>query len=157
MSTSTSCPLCQKPDTQLLWSNSLIHVIAVNEAGLPGYTRVIWAEHRPEMTDLYSADRAMLMEIVWLVEAAQRQVLRPDKINLAQFGNMVPHLHWHVIPRWATDPYFPQAIWAPATARNPSQLAVWADQQAILQNSLTSYHQVLTDSLNLFAEKQATT
>ncbi|HXD50505.1 MAG TPA: HIT domain-containing protein, partial [Burkholderiales bacterium] len=33
------------------------------------------------------------------------------KINLAAFGNMTPHLHWHVIPRNADDAHFPNPIW----------------------------------------------
>ncbi len=148
MSMPASCPLCQTPVTGLLWSNRRVHVIAVNEAGLPGYTRVIWAEHVREMTDLSSAQRAELMEIVWRVEATQRLVLRPDKVNLAQFGNMVPHLHWHVIPRWLRDPYFPQAIWAQPAARSASQQAAWEGQHATLQDGLTVYHKTLTDSLN---------
>jgi diadenosine tetraphosphate (Ap4A) HIT family hydrolase len=40
-------------------------------------------------------------------------VLDPLKINLASFGNMTPHLHWHVIPRWADDAHFPQPVWGP--------------------------------------------
>jgi diadenosine tetraphosphate (Ap4A) HIT family hydrolase len=46
------------------------------------------------------------------VEAALRSLVAPDKINLAALGNMVPHLHWHVIPRWRDDSHFPAAIWA---------------------------------------------
>jgi len=41
-------------------------------------------------------------------------VQRPDKVNLASFGNMTPHLHWHVIPRWRDDSHFPQSIWSAA-------------------------------------------
>jgi hypothetical protein len=52
------------------------------------------------------------MNVVFAVEAAVREIARPDKINLASLGNVVPHLHWHVIPRWADDPHFPDAIWA---------------------------------------------
>lgn len=148
MSTPASCPLCPRPVTGLLWSNGRVHVIAVNEAGLPGYTRVIWAEHKPEMTDLSPSERAELMDIVWQVEAAQRQALGPDKVNLAQFGTMVPHLHWHVIPRWVSDPYFPQAIWAPAAARSASQQTAWEGQCAALRHSLPAYHKLLIDSLN---------
>jgi len=48
------------------------------------------------------------------VETAVREIARPDKINLASLGNMVPHVHWHVIPRWADDVNFPDAIWAAA-------------------------------------------
>jgi diadenosine tetraphosphate (Ap4A) HIT family hydrolase len=38
-------------------------------------------------------------------------VMHPDKINLASLGNMTPHLHWHVIPRFKQDKHFPQPIW----------------------------------------------
>ena len=31
--------------------------------------------------------------------------------NLASLGNLVPHLHWHVIPRFASDSHYPQPIW----------------------------------------------
>jgi len=48
---------------------------------------------------------------VFAAEAALRRVTQPDKINLASFGNMVPHLHWHVIPRYAGDRHFPNSIW----------------------------------------------
>jgi diadenosine tetraphosphate (Ap4A) HIT family hydrolase len=48
------------------------------------------------------------------VESVLRELLAPDKINLAALGNMVPHLHWHVIPRFADDRHFPDAVWAAA-------------------------------------------
>jgi diadenosine tetraphosphate (Ap4A) HIT family hydrolase len=38
-------------------------------------------------------------------------MMHPDKINLASLGNVVPHLHWHIIPRWLDDSYFPLPIW----------------------------------------------
>lgn len=51
------------------------------------------------------------MNVVFAVEAALRQCFAPDKINLASFGNVVAHLHWHVIPRWFDDRHFPEPIW----------------------------------------------
>jgi diadenosine tetraphosphate (Ap4A) HIT family hydrolase len=64
------------------------------------------------MTDLDPSNRRHLTNVVYAVEAALRALLAPDKINLATLGNMVPHLHWHVIPRWRDDSHFPAAIWA---------------------------------------------
>jgi diadenosine tetraphosphate (Ap4A) HIT family hydrolase len=52
------------------------------------------------------------MEAVVLVEQALRAAVQPDKINLAALGNMVPHLHWHVIARHAWDSHFPAPVWA---------------------------------------------
>ena len=39
---------------------------------------------------------------------------KPDKINYELLGNMVPHIHWHLVPRFATDPLWPRPIWAEA-------------------------------------------
>ncbi|MDO9636753.1 MAG: HIT family protein, partial [Thiobacillus sp.] len=64
-----------------------------------------------EMTDLPAAEQATLMRVVFAAEAALREVLAPDKVNLASLGNLVPHLHWHVIPRFADDPHFPNPVW----------------------------------------------
>ena len=50
------------------------------------------------------------MQTVFVVERVLRELLAPEKINLASFGNMVPHLHWHIIPRFADDPHFPNAV-----------------------------------------------
>jgi len=73
---------------------------------------VIWAAHVAEMTDLAEEDRAHLMAVVWDVEAVLRAVMMPDKVNLASLGNQAPHLHWHVIPRFADDRHFPDPVWA---------------------------------------------
>ena len=52
------------------------------------------------------------MRAVYAVEQAQQEILHSDKINLASLGNIVPHLHWHVIPRWRDDRHLPDHIWA---------------------------------------------
>ena len=54
------------------------------------------------------------MDAVVVVERILRERLAPAKINLAALGNMVPHLHWHVIARFDWDSHFPGAVWAPA-------------------------------------------
>jgi diadenosine tetraphosphate (Ap4A) HIT family hydrolase len=72
---------------------------------------VIWLQHVEEMTDLSLPEREHFMATVFAVEAAVREVMHPDKINLASLGNMTPHLHWHIIPRFKQDKHFPQPIW----------------------------------------------
>ena len=96
----------------MLWHDDFARVIYAEEADYPGFCRVILQRHVREMTDLPPADRVRLMDCVFAVEAALREMLRPDKINLASLGNAVPHLHWHVIPRYCDDRHFPLAIWA---------------------------------------------
>jgi diadenosine tetraphosphate (Ap4A) HIT family hydrolase len=52
------------------------------------------------------------MAVVFAVEAAVSETMRPDKMNLASLGNMTPHVHWHVVPRFRDDRHFPNPIWA---------------------------------------------
>ena len=108
------CELCSRTGGELLWRDERCRVIHVAEPGYPGFCRVVWQAHVKEMTDLSDEDRLHFMETVFATEAVVRELLAPDKINLASLGNFVPHLHWHVIPRYSDDPHFPQPIWAPA-------------------------------------------
>lgn len=106
-----ACDLCDTPGGQLLWQDDRVRVVYVDEPGFAGYCRVVWQTHMAEMTDLDEAARAHCMQVVFMVEAALRERLKPDKINLASLGNLTPHVHWHVIPRYRDDSHFPQAIW----------------------------------------------
>ena len=94
----------------MLWDDGFARVVLIGDADHPGYCRVILNAHRKEMTDLAEAERTRLMNIVFVVERVLRDLLKPEKINLASFGNMVPHVHWHVIPRFADDPHYPNPV-----------------------------------------------
>jgi diadenosine tetraphosphate (Ap4A) HIT family hydrolase len=96
----------------VLWQDGFCRVTLVGDADYPGFCRVILERHMSEMTDLSAPERARLMDTVFAAEAALREVLAPDKINLASLGNVVAHLHWHVIPRYRDDRHFPKPIWA---------------------------------------------
>ena len=52
------------------------------------------------------------MRVVFTAEQALRELMQPAKMNLASFGNMVAHLHWHVIARFADHKHFPGSIWS---------------------------------------------
>ena len=129
-----SCPLCVASNEEILLQTEKLRVIAVHNEATPAFCRVIWQAHVAEMTDLSASERHELMEMVYRVEQAMREVLQPTKINLASLGNVVPHLHWHVIARFQADARFPAPIWA--NAQREAQLALpvdWVQQvQAIL-------------------------
>ena len=108
-----SCEFCASPGGAVLWQNALCRVVKVDDPDYPGFCRVILKRHAREMTDLDEAERAGLMAVVYAVEEAIRDTMRPDKMNLASLGNMTPHVHWHVIPRFADDRHFPTPVWAP--------------------------------------------
>lgn len=119
----TNCVLCKeelRPDEgQLIWRGDDCRVILVNDPDLPGFCRVIWNRHAAEMTDLSHGEREHLMSLVFAVEEAIRHVMHPDKVNIAALGNMVPHMHWHVIPRYKDDAFFPGSAWSKRTQELP--------------------------------------
>ncbi|NOT18246.1 MAG: HIT family protein [Sulfuriferula sp.] len=105
------CDLCTTAGGEILWQDAFCRVVLVDDATYPGFCRVIWHEHIKEMSDLNQTEQHRLMRTVFAVERAIIATLKPDKINLASLGNMTPHLHWHVIPRFKQDAHFPNPIW----------------------------------------------
>jgi diadenosine tetraphosphate (Ap4A) HIT family hydrolase len=105
------CEFCLQTGGEVLWRDERCRVVLVGDSDYRGFCRVIWNAHIREMTDLARADQQHCMCVVLAVEQTLRAVFEPHKINLASLGNMLPHLHWHVIPRFESDAHFPQPIW----------------------------------------------
>lgn len=105
------CVLCHPQKENVVWKNKELRVIQVDDPLFPGYFRVIWNKHIAEMSDLTDDERQLLEKVLLTVEKIVREQMQPDKINWAQFGNMVPHLHWHIIARYRDDSHFPESIW----------------------------------------------
>lgn len=116
------CELCNEPGGELIWQDGFCRVVRVEDADYPAFCRVILNRHIKEMSDLEIHERERLMTVVFVVEQAVRDILRPDKINLASLGNKTPHLHWHVIPRFTHDRHFPDPIWSASRRETPSQM-----------------------------------
>lgn len=120
---SEGCELCDQPGGEVLVQQPDFRVVLVDDKNYPGFCRVVWNSHVGEMTDLDPQQRDAVMQAVWKVEAAVREAMLPDKVNVASLGNMTPHVHWHVIPRYREDLHFPSPVWA-QTQRWPDPAAV---------------------------------
>ena len=140
-----TCPLCMTDGGQLVWRGTHLRVIRADEPGFPAFYRVVWNAHVAEFSDLTDAERQHCMDAVTVVEQALREHLAPTKINLAALGNMVPHLHWHVIARFGWDSQFPAPVWASAQReRDSAQEAVLRERLPALDAAL---HELLERSL----------
>ncbi|SNX28242.1 Diadenosine tetraphosphate (Ap4A) hydrolase [Polynucleobacter meluiroseus] len=130
-----NCALCQEElhpeDGQLIWRGDDCRVILVRDADLPGFCRVIWNRHVAEMTDLSVGEREHVLALVFAVEQAIRHVMQPDKVNLAALGNMHPHIHWHVIPRYRDDAFFPGSAWSARAQETPADILLNREQAAL--------------------------
>ena len=141
MAAAGACPLCSEDGGTLVWRGEKLRVIRADEAGFPAFYRVVWNAHVAEFSDLNAADRAHCMDVVVQVEQALRAHLQPTKINLAALGNMVAHLHWHVVARFGWDSHFPGPVWA-AAVRERSEV-----QEAAVQALLPAVEKQLRSML----------
>ena len=124
-----TCPLCAEDGGKLVVRTPRWRVIRVTDTpAFPAFYRVVWNAHAAELSDLAPAERAECLEAVVAVERVLREHLQPTKINLAALGNVVPHLHWHVVARFGWDSHFPQPLWAaPARPADEARLGALAD------------------------------
>jgi len=110
-----NCPMCRRwqeePDLRIV-ELDLCYVQLNPDQFFPGYTLVFSKEHVTELFHLDSKTRGALMEEVNRTAAALHRVFAPAKMNYELLGNMVPHMHWHLIPRFADDPLWPRPIWS---------------------------------------------
>lgn len=124
-----ACVLCETQGGIPVFRGEHFRVIRAEEAGFPAFYRLVWNAHVAEFSDLSAPERGLCMEAVTLIESVLRRQLQPTKINLAALGNVVPHLHWHVIARFDWDSHFPAPVWAsPLRAADPAALATLCQQ-----------------------------
>jgi diadenosine tetraphosphate (Ap4A) HIT family hydrolase len=109
----SSCPLCTGLGGLLVAQTDVFRVVRVTDQQaepFPAFYRLVWQKHLAEWSDLSASQRQHGMQALVQVEKALRQHLHPTKINLASLGNVVPHLHWHIVARFDWDSHFPNPI-----------------------------------------------
>ena len=142
----TACELCAALlPPALLLQTPRWRLVRAGEAAFPAFYRLVWQDHVAEFSELSRADRQHCMEAVAAVDAAMRAELQPTKVNLASLGNMVPHLHWHVIARFDWDSHFPGPIWGEAK-RAPDE-----PRLAALRERLPAFERALVHALAALA------
>ena len=129
------CPLCNGDGGLIVARTPQFRVVRVlDEPAHPAVYRLVWNAHVAEFSDLSDTDRHACMDAVTEIERVLRSLLAPTKINLASLGNVVPHLHWHVIARFEGDSHFPAPIWAAARREaTPRALPLAAVDAALAQ------------------------
>jgi diadenosine tetraphosphate (Ap4A) HIT family hydrolase len=123
-----SCVLCGGDGGLVVARTPQFRVVRVVEGEearrFPAFYRLIWNAHVAEFSDLPVADRHTCIDGVVEVERVLRALLAPTKVNIASLGNVVPHLHWHVIARFEGDSHFPAPVWAEPRRPDPKTWAL---------------------------------
>lgn len=75
------------------------------------WLKIFTKEPYKELGDVPKELRARLWEVYDIVEFEMKAYYKPQKINMASFGNMLPRVHIHVMARFEDDSYFPNPMW----------------------------------------------
>lgn len=127
---SSACELCTQSHPREIWRNQNFYVIDASDKDLPGFVRVIATRHIKEISELDENVRKELFDILTLIERVMIETMSPDKVNWASLGNMVPHVHWHIIARYKDDAFFPGSVWSAKERVTDSQVLILRKQQA---------------------------
>ena len=111
-------------DTVSIGDLPLSRVLVIKDANYPWLLLVPRRADTVEIIDLDEVAQAQLIVEINRVARALKDVTRPDKLNIAALGNVVPQLHVHVIARRTTDAAWPRPVWgvAPPLAHDPREL-----------------------------------
>ena len=77
-----------------------------------------------------------IMEEVTRVAQVLYELFQPTKMNYELLGNMVPHMHWHLVPRFSGDPLWPRPIWSEPHDEKILSPQVYEERIAAIRNAL---------------------
>ncbi len=92
-----------------IFENELIFV-EVHDSEIP-WLKVFTQKAYKELSECDEATKKALFDVAFLIEQEMLFYFKPDKINWASFGNMLPRVHLHIQARFKDDSYFPEPIW----------------------------------------------
>ena len=84
--------------------------IEVEKSEIP-WLKIFTCKTYKELSECDEETRNVLFEVMLIIEKQMIKYYNPKKINIAMFGNYLPHLHCHVMARFEEDSYFPEPMW----------------------------------------------
>ncbi|MFY9142426.1 HIT family protein [Sulfuricurvum sp.] len=93
----------------MIYSNPLIY-IEIHESEIPWLKIFTHTPHK-EFSECSSEEKKAIWLCLDIIEKEMLAYFKPDKINIASFGNMLPRVHWHIMGRFENDSYFPEPMW----------------------------------------------
>lgn len=119
------CRLCERVQTLVRDRPArLVHefkssiLVVGDHQFFSGYCVLIFKEHAREIHDLPTEQQRTLSQELLEAGSAVARTFKPWKMNYASLGNQDQHLHWHIMPRYETDPNHKQHPWTDAARFN---------------------------------------
>lgn len=91
------------------YENEYLYILK-EESSIP-WVKIFTQKPYKELSDCDEKTREILFKVMLIVETTMRSYYKPTKINIALFGNYVPHVHVHIMARFEQDSHFPESMW----------------------------------------------
>ena len=92
-----------------IYTNDLIS-IEIHESEIP-WLKIFTRTPKKEFSECSRTEKEAIWNALDIIEKKMLAYYAPEKINIASFGNMLPHVHWHIMARFKEDSYFPEPMW----------------------------------------------
>jgi diadenosine tetraphosphate (Ap4A) HIT family hydrolase len=93
----------------MIYSNSLIY-IELHDSEIP-WLKIFTHTNHKEFSQCTREEKESIWVCLDIIETKMLSFFKPEKINIASFGNMLPRVHWHIMSRFTNDSYFPEPMW----------------------------------------------
>lgn len=137
--TAPACPACsgQWPASELRIGDCGSSVAYLHDDQFfAGWTCLVLKRHATELWQLETAERARLIEEVARVARAVSAAFGAVKMNYELLGNVIGHIHWHLVPRRADDPSPAAPVWTVSHAPRRPSPAETAERIALVRSHL---------------------
>jgi len=117
-----------------IYENDLFYV-EVETSEIP-WLKIFTKKPYKELSDCDNETRVAILNAMLLIETKMIEYYNPKKVNIAIFGNYLPHLHIHVMARFEDDSYFPEPMWGTKQRKSNLSLPSFERFLHIIENSL---------------------
>jgi len=93
----------------MVYENELIK-IEIEKSEIP-WLKIFTQKKYKEFSETSREEKQEIWRVLDIIEKEMIVFFQPEKINLASFGNYMPHVHWHIMARFKEDSYFPEPMW----------------------------------------------
>ncbi len=117
-----------------IYKNELIK-IEIEESEIP-WLKIFTNKSIKEFSQCDNQTKLEIFRCLDIIEKEMLSYYKPEKINIASFGNYVPHVHFHVMARFKEDSYFPEPMWGEKQREAKLNLASFEDFIKVLISKL---------------------
>ncbi len=120
----------------MIYKNDLIH-IKIEESEIPWFI-VFTNEKKKEFSQCTQEEKMEILKCLDIIEKLMLKYYKPEKVNIASFGNYVPHVHFHIMARFKEDSFFPESMWGKKQRESNLNLPSNKEFISILKTKLNS-------------------